>query len=88
MGRKGTPEDCKCGFLQDRREISMLFHQIIELRMCALSSHIRERPNWWEEMKDQALVEKWRREILQQQERSNEARSRKLTPAMVTSRYL
>ena len=66
----------------------MLFHQIIELRMCALSSHIRERPNWWEEMKDQALVEKWRREILQQQERSNEARSRKLTPAMVTSRYL
>jgi len=62
--------------------------QIVELRMCALSNHIRERPNWWEEVKDKNLVEKWRGDILRQQEQSDEARSRKLTPAMVMSCYL
>jgi len=56
--------------------------------MCALSGHIRERPNWWEEVKDEALVEKWRRDILRLQEQSNEARSRRLTLAMVKSSYL
>ena len=84
---KEHPRTVSVGFLQDRREISMPSHQIIELRMCALSSLIRERSNWWEEMKDEALVEEWRRDILQQQERSNEARSRRLTPAMVKSSY-
>jgi len=56
--------------------------------MCALSNHIRERPNWWEEVKDKVLVEKWRGEIMQQQEQSGEAPSKKLTPAMVTGYYL
>jgi len=57
--------------------------------MCALSNQIRERPNWWEEVKDKAIVERWRKEILQQQGESGEAASKRLTPAMVLkSRYL
>ena len=36
--------------------------------MCALSHHIREKPNWWEKLKDEAIVEKWKEEVLQQQE--------------------
>ena len=56
--------------------------------MCALSNHIRERPNWWEEAKDKAVVDKWREEIQQQQEESGESASRRLTPAMVKSCYL
>ena len=36
--------------------------------MCALSHHIREKPNWWEKVKDEAIVEKWREEALQQEE--------------------
>jgi len=51
--------------------------------MCALSNYIRERPNWWEEVKDKVVIENWRREILQQQEASGEPPSRRLTPAMV-----
>ena len=53
--------------------------------MCALSNYIRERPNWWEEVKDKTVVEKWREEVLQQQEESDEATdiSRRLTPTMV-----
>ena len=55
--------------------------------MCALSNYIRERPNWWEEVKDKAVIEKWREEIVQQQEAVDEPSS-KLTPAMVKSRRL
>jgi len=58
-------------------------HQIVELQMCALSNHIRERPNWWEEVKDKAIIGRWREEILQQQEMAGEAHSKRLTPAMV-----
>ena len=61
--------------------------QVIELRMCALSNHIRERPTWWQEVKDKSVVEGWRRDILQQQETSGEPPSRRMTPAMVRSRY-
>ena len=61
--------------------------QIIELRMCALSNHIRERPNWWEEVKYKAIIENWREEILQRGGASNEAPSRRLTPAMVKRPY-
>jgi len=55
--------------------------------MCALSNHIRERPNWWEEVKDKAIVEKWREETLRQQEESGAATdiSKRLTPTMVKS---
>jgi hypothetical protein len=54
--------------------------------MCALSNHIREKPNWWEKAKDEVIVEKWREEALQQQEEAGvEGPSRKLTPAMVKS---
>ena len=53
--------------------------------MCALSNHIRERPNWWEEVKDKDVIESWRRDILRRQETSGELPSRRLTRAMVRS---
>ena len=56
--------------------------------MCALSNHIRERPSWWEEVKYQVIIDNWRAEILRREEASNEAPSRRLTPAMVKSCYL
>ena len=36
--------------------------------MCAISNHIREKPNWWEEVKDEVVVGKWREEALRQEE--------------------
>ena len=51
--------------------------------MCALSHRIREQPNWWESLKDEAIVEKWREEALRQAEEEGVAPSKKLTPAMV-----
>ena len=53
--------------------------------MCALSHRIREKPDWWEKMKDKAVVKKWREEALQREEEIDEALSRKLTPTMVKS---
>jgi len=50
--------------------------------MCALSNVIREKPNWWEKIKDPALVEKWTQEALGQQK--DEYRIRQLTERMVT----
>ena len=57
--------------------------QVVEMRMCALSSAIREKPNWWEKIKDPALVEKWTQEALDQQK--GEYRIRQLTKRMVTT---
>ena len=51
--------------------------------MCAVLHVIRERPNWWEEMKDRAVTEKWKKEILQQQKASGAYPSRRVTTAMV-----
>ncbi len=31
-----------------------------------LSGRIRSKPNWWEKLKDAALVAKWRREMVDQ----------------------
>ena len=53
------------------------------MRMCALSSAIREKPNWWEKIKDPALVEEWKQEALDQQK--GECRIRQLTERMVTT---
>jgi len=53
------------------------------MRMCALSNAIREKPNWWEKIKDPALVEKWKQEALDQQK--GEYRIRQLTESMVTT---
>ena len=55
------------------------------MRMCALSNAIREKPNWWEKIKDPALVEKWKQEALDQQK--NEYRIRQLTERMVSVSY-
>jgi len=53
--------------------------------MCALSHRIREKPNWWEEVKDKVVVEKWREEALQHEEEEGDPNRplRKLTPTMV-----
>ena len=56
--------------------------------MCALSNRIREKANWREEMKYEVIVERWRREALQQEEGGSEEPSKRLTPAMVRSYYL
>ena len=56
--------------------------------MCALSTHIREKPNWWEKVKDEVIVEKWRGEALRQEEEDDEEPSWKLTPTLVRPRYL
>ena len=32
--------------------------------MCALSNCIREQPNWWEKVKDEAYVNRWRQQAL------------------------
>jgi len=59
------------------------FCQIVELRMCALSNRIREKSNWWEKVKDETIVERWREEALQQAE-DGEQPEWKLTPGMVS----
>ena len=51
------------------------------MRMCALSNAIREKPQWWEKIKDTALVEKWTQEALDQQKGAH--RIRQLTKGMV-----
>lgn len=54
--------------------------------MCALSNHIREKPDWWEKVEDETIVEKWREEALQQAGDDDEPEW-KLTPAMVCVAY-
>jgi hypothetical protein len=50
--------------------------------MCALSNHIREKPEWWEKAGDETIIEKWREEALQQAGDDDQP-VWKLTPAMV-----
>ena len=86
--RMDHPRTVSVGFLHSCCKFSTSPRQIVELRMCALSNHIRERPNWWEEVKDKATLENWREEILKQQGASEDAPSMKLTPAMVKICYV
>ncbi len=39
---------------------------IVELRMCALSSAIRDKKDWQNKMKNPDIMEKWRKEALEQ----------------------
>ncbi|KAI0750437.1 hypothetical protein C8Q74DRAFT_1374024 [Fomes fomentarius] len=39
---------------------------LVELRMHQFSSKIRSKPNWWEKVKDAAIVAKWHQEIVNQ----------------------
>ena len=67
-------------------QVFNIIHQIIELRMCALSYRIREKPNWWKKVKDPVIVEQWREEALRQDEETDSMETgvrRYLTPAMV-----
>jgi len=61
----------------------LLYLQVVEMRMCALSNTIREKPDWWEKIKDPSLVEKWTQEALDQQR--GEYRIRQLTRRMVNT---
>lgn len=61
-------------------------YQIFELRMCALSHHIRKKPDWWEKINDDTIVEKWRGEALQQA-MDDDQPEWKLTPGMVCLAY-
>ena len=54
---------------------------LIELRMCALSAAIREKPEWWVKFRDEAIQAKWREEIKEQQKDLH--RSLQLTENMV-----
>jgi hypothetical protein len=54
---------------------------LVELRMCALSATIREKPQWYNKFRDNKIQEKWRMEIEQQQEGLHD--SLKLTSDMV-----
>jgi Protein of unknown function (DUF4246) len=49
--------------------------QIIEMKMCAISNAIREKPRWWEKIKDPEIVAKWRKEVLES-EHEGEVESR------------
>ncbi|KIY66110.1 hypothetical protein CYLTODRAFT_399294 [Cylindrobasidium torrendii FP15055 ss-10] len=55
---------------------------IVELRMCALSTTLREKERWWEKVKDKDIRAKWRAEALEQgQDKANPKWS--LTEGMV-----
>ena len=57
--------------------------------MCALSHQISEMASWWEEVKYEAIVTRWRKETLAREEGGGlEEPSRMLTLTMVKSRYL
>ncbi|KAG0037749.1 hypothetical protein BGZ83_003319, partial [Gryganskiella cystojenkinii] len=50
-----TGSDFECGF-----PVTLL----PELRMRAASNAIREKPLWWEKLKDLEIAEKWKRELM------------------------
>ena len=52
--------------------------------MCALSHHIREKPNWWEKVKDEVIVEKWREEALHRELEGDKAPSKEQTSLRLT----
>ncbi|KAI0737515.1 hypothetical protein C8Q80DRAFT_1114990 [Daedaleopsis nitida] len=49
-------------FVFNKRELVTL----VELRMRQFSGKIRAKPNWWEKVNDDAIVAKWREEIVEQ----------------------
>ena len=79
-----SPQWCK---------FSTPLHQVAELRMCALSNCIREKPSWWEEVNDEATVRKWREEAMQQVAMEEatpwgDETSLRVAPTMVKDSYL
>lgn len=55
---------------------------LLELKMCSLSSAIREKPEWIRKATDPGIVAKWREEALQRQCDLQE--EERLTPLMVS----
>ncbi|KAH9842495.1 uncharacterized protein C8Q71DRAFT_720034 [Rhodofomes roseus] len=56
---------------------------LIELRMCALSAAIREKPEWWVKFRDEKVQAKWRQEIKVQEQQQGLHRSLQLTENMI-----
>lgn len=54
---------------------------LIELKMCALSAVLRDKPDWVRKSRDETIVGKWREEALAQQDGLRE--EEKLSEAMV-----
>ena len=84
-GKRRT-KDGKWRVLQRCCKISTSLHQIVELRMCALSHHIREQRKWWERVKGEAAMEKWRGDLLKTEGASSA--SKRLTATMVKFWYV
>ncbi|KAJ7352340.1 hypothetical protein DFH08DRAFT_84719 [Mycena albidolilacea] len=40
---------------------------LAELRMCRLSAQLRQKPRWWEKMRDEDIRKKWIQEVKEQQ---------------------
>jgi hypothetical protein len=51
--------------------------------MSALSSTIREKPEWWAKMKDPGITPRWRAEVLEQQEQEDTPLNKKMDEQMV-----
>lgn len=56
---------------------------IVELRMCALSSSIREKPQWYVKMQDPTIRGRWREEALSQAVPAGSKKEWALTEKMV-----
>jgi hypothetical protein len=59
----------------------LTFFQLAELRMYGLSWAIRNKPEWQRKISDPSVVEKWRKEAMDQQEGVRV--EKRLTPNMV-----
>ncbi|KAJ7691589.1 hypothetical protein B0H17DRAFT_1159769 [Mycena rosella] len=53
-----------------------------ELRMCSLSAHIRQKPNWWEKMRDETIRSKWIRDSEAKEQQAEHPRWEQLTDNM------
>jgi hypothetical protein len=51
-----------------RPDVLTIVLKLMELRMYSLSWAIRSKPEWQQNILDQSIMEKWRKEALDQQE--------------------
>ena len=59
-------------FSEDPTDVD-LPRTLVELRMCALSAAIREKPHWYNKFREQTIRAKWIEEIQQQQQELHES---------------
>ena len=70
--------------LAERQDWGDTVRTIVELRMCALSSVIRDKPQWYAKMQDRAIRAKWREEALSQALSKGSKKEWALTEEMVS----